>query len=301
MKVLLILCLFMFGGLLESCTAPNIFNAATENVTFVLPSWQSDLGFPALDHWEITTIGLNDYDTENSSITQKQKIPSTENCFCLTVPKNKIVAITARPITKNSNDEQTVFFYPAGTVYPNLTIWNGHNAENLLTWEDGFTAKVIELIYGSAENSVYSETTITNFIEKFNWKKFSEVIFAREEKDSEKFYNPWRTDLSSLIEKLLSKKFNANAMNTKNIVPLQIENIVAAQTQFPEINLISQYIPENNFIAKTQSVSVSTMEINNFLCNNDYIMLVTVKVNYKGEKKVLTEVVFLPKIIEDEF
>ena len=276
----------------------------SEEVTFVLPEWDFALlspdensFFPELDYWEIR-FSKSSSSSNGEHSTETFRFSKEESSFTKTIPKNEITFVSARPVTKNNAGKQFLFFYQAGTVYPSVSEWENGNCRNTLTWEDGFTVKVISEIFSTGEATGYSEKEIQDFVSRFNWKKFSDVIIEKEKKslsENETFYNPYLADFPVLIEKLLSKKFSSTYLNPKQTFSLPLENLndTLSPLQIETTEILSPYMPENLNRKTKNAFTVSKIHENIFLLKSNYLMLLKTS----GEKNISTEVIFLPTII----
>lgn len=294
----------MFTSLL-SCTNGMDIISKNEEITVLLPVFPDSPGYPQLSRWLIHI--------EAKEISESFFISES---FQLSLLKNEPVSITATAITyTGDNQDETVFFKPAGAVYPYE--WNEDEIQ--LTWEGGFAASLMESIFKSCRENHISSSHMNDFISSFNWEKLQTAVINNINKSIEsfltddetvqaKFYNPWQIDRQKLLENLTNKIFSADYLKTKNVYSVNLSLFGFSS----EISVISSFIPENEILLNYDAVSLQKNVAENFLIserhgvsaenaggstntNTDYILRVTCA----SAKKVSLEVVNLPIFIEE--
>lgn len=271
-------------------------SSSTETFRIELPDWPPEDNFnefyPSLKKWIITIR------TQNFSY----KFSTSKNHFFLKVAKNITTSICAYPITNLKNSKPCAYFFPAGGIYPYF--WeHSENSQfgNLkLSWESGFASEIIQNLYNSNVETGVTEKHINDFMQSFNWKKFQETINKRissgidtfeNPQITSKFYNPWQIERQSLLENLSCAAFNTNLLNTKNI--LQVETKVL---KLPEnTQILCPFVPENQILAKYNSISFVKNQQSILLCDNEYGALISCS----SAKKVLHQIIYMPIFIDD--
>lgn len=263
---------------------------------------------------ESNAIGLN----ENScNISEKQFSISLE------VAKNKPLSITATPITLNKNNQPVEFFKCAGAIYPqNYEVvknegkfWQGNKGNVQISWENGFSAQLMQTLYDSAAQSSYDEQMIQDFIARFNWKKMQQYIQAQIDSFEDNmqaemnmqtnantqaatlpvFYNPWLLDMQTVLEKIAMKGFTATALNLKSTFQISLEDKFYRENS-ELIAVMSSFVPENQIIQKYGTISLAKDKARLFSLDNLYGVIFT----GTSAKNVSIEYVFLPIFINDE-
>lgn len=251
-----------------------------------------------LDGSESNTVGLN----ENTC-----DISTTPFSISLEVAKNKPLSITATPITLNKNNQPVEFFKCAGAIYPqNYEVvknkgkfWQGKKGSINLTWENGFSAQLMQTLYNSAGQNGYDEENIQNFIACFNWKKLQQYIQTQIENQTETqatFYNPWLLDMQTVLEKIAMQGFTATALNLKNTFQISLEEKLYRENSGNSVAVMSSFVPENLFIQKYGTISLAKDKTSLFSLDNLYGVIFT----GTSAKNVSIEYVFLPIFINDE-
>lgn len=248
---------------LTSCQ--SYFNSLkTEELHFTLPSLELYL----LDSTPEEKLEISKWKVEVYSKCVANQFESTSNTFVIQTEKNKPLCIVATPILKNA-EKDFMFFKPAGTIYP--------YTENSLTWEKGFSATVMKLLWNSKKETNLNDDYINNFICRFNWKKFQDTIDEKinssilklnnqNEETAKVFYNPWQIHLQELLDELSFAEFNASLLNPKGVYAIELpQNLITSKSVY------SSFVPENYFITKNKSVSVQKNELNTLLIDNTHL------------------------------
>lgn len=267
-----------------------------------------------LDGSESNTVGLN----ENTC-----DISTTPFSISLEVAKNKPLSITATPITLNKNNQPVEFFKCAGAIYPqNYEVvknkgkfWQGNKGNVQMSWENGFSAQLMQTLYDSAAQSSYYEQMIQDFIAGFNWKKMQQYIQGQIDSFEENmqaemniqtnantqatslplFYNPWLLDMQTVLEKIAMQGFTATALNLKNSFQISLKDKLYRENS-ESIAVISSFVPENQIIQKYGTISLAKDKASLFSLDNLYGAIFT----GTSAKNVSIEYVFLPIFINDE-
>ena len=263
---------------------------------------------------ESNTVGLN----ENTC-----DISTTPFSISLKVAKNKPLSITATPITLNKNNQPVEFFKCAGAIYPqNYEVvknkgkfWQGNKGNVQMSWENGFSAQLMQTLYDSAAQSSYDEQMIQDFIAGFNWKKLQQYIQAQIDSFEENmqaemniqtnantqatslplFYNPWLLDMQTVLEKIAMQGFTATALNLKNSFQISLKDKIDCERS-ELIAVMSSFVPENQIIQKYGTISLAKDKASLFSLDNLYGAIFT----GTSAKNVSIEYVFLPIFINDE-
>ena len=272
----------------NSCFSESSFSK--ENVSYILPAWPPEYGeqslYPELKGWLITTNEVRNQPVEAS-------IQEIE----LTVNKNKPFFVIAQPVTKSAQG-QNCFFHCAGGIYPYCFERSGKTRTVNVSWEQGFSAYLMDSIFLSA-NSIYAQSesqksAYENYITFFNWKKLvttirSKATIAPNVEAQEVFYNPWHTDLSVIKQGIAYKDFSATLLNQKNCFSVVLQDYGTNES------VLSPYIPENEMIHNFSQFSLKKNEENYFSVNNQYQMII----RGSSAKNLSIEYIFLPIIIEE--
>ena len=260
-KLTISLLILISALFLEGCDMFSEPFSSTDEVLFCLPEWP--FKEPVLSGWEITFYG-----EQRGSFYCKAE----ERFFSVKTPKNQILGVTARPVTLGRDlKTETLFFLPAGTVYPHLAKQGSSFLE--LTWEDGFTASTMKTLEKSGS---------------FNWKHFSDVIETRTRED---IYNPWTLNIKQLSETIVCGKFNASSLNQKKPSFVDLSHTDQNTLLFPYVPLNRKGISSNSIPCWLTETSYQ----NRILTDSDHMMLL------KGTdiKKLSDTIVFLPKKYEE--
>ena len=267
-----------------------------------------------LDGSESNTVGLN----ENTC-----DISTTPFSINLEVAKNKPLSITATPITMNKNNQPVEFFKCAGAIYPqNYEVvnnkgkfWQGNKGNVQMSWENGFSAQLMQTLYDSAAQSSYDEQMIQDFIARYNWKKMQQYIQGQIDSFEENmqaemniqtnantqatslpmFYNPWLLDMQTVLEKIAMQGFTATALNLKNSFQISLKDKLYRENS-ELIAVMSSFVPENQIIQKYGTISLAKDKASLFSLDNLYGVIFT----GTSAKNVSIEYVFLPIFINDE-
>lgn len=272
-----IIFLFYSSLIFYGCSAFECFSPE-DQVSFCLPAWPYE-NIP-LSGWQISLFYENDIDKNSSFYINHNE--STKEFLTVQLKQNSPFCITARPITLSSDGKtETLFFMPAGTVYPFLCTRENKNKGQIsgftmnLTWEDGFTATVMKSFSSSAS---------------FNWTKFSQTLHKKIS-DSEEYYNPWLLDKNKIYRDIEKHSFTAVNLNGKK--PVILEKDALDQI------FLSPFIPLNEHLIENNTVFPlwlsESPEDNRFLINLDQMIL------FSGSdiKKLSVQTVFLPKKYEE--
>lgn len=303
------LALTLAGGLLTSgilTGCQNEFFSDDEKIDFTLPSWPSD--YPPLSRWQITLLAA-DFEKEFY-------LPAEAKNFSLELKRNEPVCLTASPLTLLSDRQavssgnsansrpETNFFKPAGSIYPYSAggnVYSG-NAECPLTWEEGFTAAVMQKIIRSSRKDGNSSQKIKSFLMEFNWKKMNEKIQKNisdsimsfenpDEKSKAKFYNPWQIDSSTLLDNLSFAVFESKYLNTIYIFTISKESAkIPAEAQ-----IFSSFIPENQILQKYGFLTLKKKTPQSYLLDNTY----AISLIATSAKNVSAALTYMPILIED--
>lgn len=294
---------FSVSLLFVSCSAPefdSILNSfsRTEMGTFVLPDWkQLDDNYPVLSGWQVSFYsGTSDKSFSFSEFFIKEE-DTNSNKIQIELAKNRPTFIIARPVTLDTNmKNETLFFMPAGTVYPFLK----KSDENtfFLSFEDGWISSILENLLLSAKQAGSSYSDCYDFISKFNWKRFSSIL--KEKQDNCSFYNPWTLSSKKIIEAIMGTKFTSTLLN--------VQNPVYFDESFFSCHL-SPYIPLNESLCSLEnSTKIPLWRTKDngyqdrFLINADKMILFyedPVGTIMSGSKKLSKTTVFLPKKYEE--
>lgn len=285
--------LFICSFLILSCD--NLLSESKkETVSFILPDWPPSYGdkrlYPELSKWVVyTTNNLeeNAIIIPNSSFLENKIIK-------FEVDKNKPFFVLAQPLTKNQNNEENAFFYPAGAIYPYMYMQNEDDLEMYLTWEDGYSAFLMYTIYQSAKKNTKTLTFVDSYLASFNWKKLQttlnnkiiESVNNYEDDTTVLFYNPWLLDYNEIKKEIALNYFSLNSFNLKNSFSLQRED---------NKKYLSSFIPENQIIQKFGAISIKKNEDNLFSMYNSFGAIF----HGSSAKNISIEYVFLPIYIED--
>lgn len=249
-----------------------------QKIQIVFPEWPAE--YPALSCWLVEVTG------ESCSKTEKFFPPSDSEQLILelTVQKNHPVAVTAFPITFDSEGNEMSFFKCAGCVYP--AEFEGKDSVQI-TWENGFSAYVFQSMYKAALVAGLTENTAADFMKCMNWKKFEEALCQQTENEMEKgiCYNPWLCDLSDIFQRISCRNFRQTYLNMAQ----------AFQIDCPYENVLSSYIPENKLAGIQGKLTVAGGKCNTFLVNNKYGLIVT----GESEKNLSLKLVYLPIFSEE--
>lgn len=283
---------FIFSSCNNSAFLDVVKNLHEETVTFVLPEWPPDFGnaalYPEIKNWKIVA--------KNHSVEQ---IDNNVRSVDFTVEKNKPFYVIALPCTKIDENYGTTFFYGAGGVYPYSVISENGNRIVAVTWEQGFSASIMDKIYTSA-CSAYSFEECDSYLVKFNWKKlidsvqnkiddsfeaFSESKNTNEEIRKLVFYNPWKLESQDLIKGITENAFSATLLNQKNCF-----SVIGTTENHLGNEFLSRFIPENQIINDYSSFSLKKNEENSFSVYNLYQTII----RGSSAKNLSIEYIFLP-------
>ena len=322
-----------------------------EKISVNLPVWPPDdnaiatgeeeslykCAYPELSKWIIKIRGENVdkeievFADESGGDESNANGLNESNCnisgklfsISLEVPKNKTLSITATPITLNKNNQPVEFFKCAGAIYPqNYEVvknkgkfWQDNKGNVQVSWENGFSAQLMQTLYDSAAQSSYDEQMIQDFIARFNWKKLQQYIQAQIDSFEENmqtemhmqtnentqatslpmFYNPWLLDMQTVLEKIAMQGFTATALNLKSTFQISLEDKIDCESS-ELIAVMSSFVPENQIIQRYGTISLAKDKASLFSLDNLYGVIFT----GTSAKNVSIEYVFLPIFINDE-
>ena len=300
LRFLLLVVGLSFGSFLFwSCSIDNKLDTF-ETISINLPEWPPSISqdnYPELSKWIIKIRGEN--------VDEKMEVPLQDcNQIILKAEKNKPLCITATPITLNKNNQEVSFFKCAGVVYPQNFEKDDKKGKLQLTWENGFSAYLMELLYNSASENGHKEKEIQDYIASFNWKKLQQYVRGQissyEENlssDSElQFYNPWLLDLQTVLEKIAARNFTATALNLKSTFQISVEEKLDSEIATEAEPILSSFVPENQIIQKYGTITIAKNKAAVFSADNLYGVIFT----GSSAKNVSIEYVFLPIFINDE-
>lgn len=278
-KIIFILTLsFLFF----SCT---FFEEKQEEITFYLPDFSSILNeFSDLEFafWQIQ------YQNSEGRFYEK----TCDNKIIIKTNKNEPLSVLAFPIIVLPDKTFSQFFKPCGTIYP----YDYDDFSQNLTWENGFCANLINMLFDSSAESNLSTSQINDFIKTFNWKKMMQSISKTASQNQEeilssssnKFYNPWQIDIQKLLENLSTKKFTSSLLKTNSIYNFSKEDFNFSENDI----ILSSYVPEN-IILKEKSIFTLKKDFPSlFLFNNFYGTLITAS----SSKKISVQWTYMPTI-----
>lgn len=261
--------------LIPGCKNPSGLNS--DKVILNLPSWppapliSPQNTIPELSGWKIRIRTKSR--TEIFYISKNEKIPP------VTIERNSPFSVTAQPVLISPEGEFFTFFMPSGSVYPALAEFSDKGKISLnLSFEDGFTAKVMEQVTESL-----GEKNIN-----FNWKKFSDIVKTK----SQGSYNPWLADFQFIVNKILSQSFTATSLNMKNTSSQSIRSFVPEET-----DIFSAYIPENTAVIENDCILINCLNENSFLFQNNRLL----SIDYRYSKNPSVRILFLPKMVEEKY
>lgn len=247
---------------------------------FYLPEYRSeDFGNLELEYWKIKYI-YADY-------TEEILVPSNQKKIYLDVCNNTVISIIASPITKIGSNVRD-FLMPAGCIYP---------FQNKISWLHGFSATILSDFYIHSINAGTKINDILNCVNKFNWKKFIQVI---EEKNfsTSTFYNPWNLDRTTILNAISNGYFSSSYLTQSDCYQVEsykIENEVEKKIQLFKENktcnftenfsLISTYYPQNIYIKQFSFILTKSNIQTCFLYKSELKELIFIFVTiYKGKE-----------------
>ncbi len=283
--------------LLSGCKY-NVFDLQqTQELSLTFPQWppvsyktlednfsECQTPYPKLSRWHVQVV-CAEYQDE---FFVDASLPSdyAKTALVLSAVKNEPVAILATPITLNSEGAEVHFFKPAGMIYP---------FDNFFTWEGGFCATVFQQLFKSKKETGVTTKHMEQFLNSFNWIKFERTVSQKMNKslmEGESFYNPWQIDLYTLLDYLSYGSFSASYLNTKNIYTIPLSKIQLEPEQ--GIQILSSFIPENDFIRSKGQISLKKGVESQICCNLDYAAVVV----YNSAKNISLNYIFMPIFIE---
>ena len=268
---------------LSGC-AQNLNAPAQEELSITLPHWPPEdsqkEAYPLLSRWQIT-VTCADY---------QKSFFSTEEEIIICVKKNRPLSVTAKPITLLASGEECSYFMPAGFIYPA----NIHTQSNAASWEAGFLAQIMKLLFIEGNNEGLSSIDIEYLVSCFNWKKVQETIDKKIKEENQLFYNPWLLAQAPLLEGIANHSFKSTLLNLTGSSPLELQTLREASGS-SSLQLMSSFIPENNQLKEKKQFTVT---------KNTPILISDAKeyglfINYKSSKNISLDLIILPIFIED--
>ena len=298
--------LLLVSLLLLSCKNDGALPEEND-VHFILPAWPPEYSeqslYPELLAWQITTNEVRNQLVNPDVQEMEVSVPKNKPFYFIAQPITKVAQTQSQPQSQTQAQSQCTFFHCAGGIYPYCYERSGKTGVVTVSWEQGFSAYLMDSMFLSA-NSFYGssdsksvndseKSEYENYLASFNWKKFSETIQAKTTIDhnaeaQKAFYNPWHTDLSAIKQGIAYKNFSATLLNQKNCfsVVLEVEDYGANK------DALSPYIPENEIIHNFSQFSLKKDEANYFSVNNQYQMII----RGSSAKNLSIEYIFLPII-----
>ena len=304
-NIILALTLLLVFPLLWACKHSESFREE-DDVRFILPKWPPEYGdktlYPELLAWQITTNEVRNQLVKPDVQEIKVSIPKNKPFYLMAQPVTKVAQTQLQqPQSQTQAQSQCTFFHCAGGIYPYCYERSGKNGTVKVSWEQGFSAYLMDSMFLSA-NSFYGssdsksvndseKSEYENYLASFNWKKFSETIQAKTTIDpnaeaQKAFYNPWHTDLPAIKQGIAYKNFSATLLNQKNCFSVVLENYCTNK------GVLSSYIPENEIIHNFSRFSLKKNEENYYSVNNQYQMII----RGSSAKNLSIEYIFLPII-----
>lgn len=274
--------ILILSFLFFSCT---FFEEKQEEITFYLPDFPSILNeFSDLEFafWQIQ------YQNSEGKFYEK----TYDNKIIIKTNKNEPLSVLAFPIIILPDKTFSQFFKPCGTIYP----YDYDDFSQTLTWENGFCANLINMLFDSSAESNLSTSQINDFLKTFNWKKMMQSISKTTSQNyeeilsssSNKFYNPWQIDISKLLENLSTKKFTSSLLKTTSLYSFSKEDFNFSENDI----ILSSYVPEN-IILKEKTIFILKKDFPSlFLFNNFYGTLITAS----SSKKISVQWTYMPTI-----
>ena len=268
---------------LSACTQ-NPETPALEELIISLPHWPPEdsqkEAYPLLSRWQIT-VTCADY---------QKSFFSTEEEIIICVKKNRPLSVTAKPITLLASGEECSYFMPAGFIYPA----NIHTESNAASWEAGFLAQIMNLLFIEGNNEGLSSLDIEYLVSCFNWKKVQETIDKKIKEENQFFYNPWLLSQAPVLEGIANHSFKSSLLNLTGASTLEIQPLLEASSS-TNYHPLSSFIPENNQLGEKKVFTVT---------KNTPILISDAKeyglfINYKSSKNISLEFIILPIYIED--
>lgn len=264
-KILFVLILIV-GTFVSSCS--NLISDDCEQVEIVFPQWEEN--FPYLCGWDVKI--------QNAFDSFKVFVSPGENLSFL-VKLNRPVAFVACPVTYDAAGNMVAYFYPAGFVYPYGECAGSDKNKVILTWNDGFTAEVMNQMFTVSKNSGYLGEEVNEFIASFNWKRLMLTVQNKETEDE--MYNPWLLERNEILNAIAYRNFKATDLNLKKSI---------VKEYFLEGEFFLRYVPVNSVYFETGKIylNLEQVYIVQDLMQNFY------KVSTDLENNVLLDKVFMP-------
>lgn len=277
-----IIFILILSFLFFSCT---FFEEKQEEITFYLPDFSSILNeFSDLEFafWQIQ------YQNSEGKFYEK----TYDNKIIIKTNKNEPLSVLAFPIIILPDKTFSQFFKPCGTIYP----YDYDDFSQTLTWENGFCANLINMLFDSSAESNLSTSQINDFLKTFNWKKMMQSISKTTSQNyeeilsssSNKFYNPWQIDISKLLENLSTKKFTSSLLKTTSLYSFSKEDFNFSENDI----ILSSYVPENIILKEKTIFTLKKDFPSLFLFNNFYGTLITAS----SSKKISVQWTYMPTI-----
>ena len=301
--------LLLVSLLLLSCKNDGALPEEND-VHFILPAWPPEYSeqslYPELLAWQITTNEVRNQLVNPDVQEMEVSVPKNKPFYFIAQPITKVAQTQSQPQSQTQAQSQCTFFHCAGGIYPYCYERSGKTGVVTVSWEQGFSACLMDSMFLSA-NSFYSssdgksesksdsdrgKSDYENYLASFNWKKLVDTIqtkTASESSSPENFYNPWHTDLSAIKQGIAYKDFSATLLNQKNCFSVVLQDYGTNES------VLSPYIPENEMIHNFSQFSLKKNEENYFSVNNQFQMII----RGSSAKNLSIEYIFLPIIIEE--
>ena len=272
--------LFLLPAIFFTACKLNEDPAPEESISITLPAWPPQTSpeavWPPLSRWYIKVTSSEGHYTLS---TRQEKVT-------LPIKKNRPFCLTAYPITLLDNACECSYFKPAGYLYP-------ASSSEKATWEEGFLANTMELLFREGQDESLSPLDIEYMISTFNWKKAQENIEKKIQTDSKYFYNPWLISQGPLLEGIASHSFKASLLNIKGAAPLDASFFAA--NNLSQEAFFSSFIPENYYLNQKKQFT---------LIKNTPILISDGQkkglfITYKSSKNISLEHIILPIFIGD--
>lgn len=267
-----------------SFTGCSLFNenADQEIVSIKLPDWPPQTNtedtilqssYPPLSRWKITLA-------KNDEITTFYAVPETQ--IEISIQKHCPFSLQAAPVTLLENENECLYFHPAGYIYP-------VSSQNIAVWEQGYAAFIMECLYKNCSLNGLSESEAARYVSTFNWEKLNSIIQEKLDSTSledKKFYNPWLCDTAIIIKNLSNETFRTSLLSPSGCYQLSAQKIFET-TGF---SVLSQFIPENQIITKTGQITIK----------KDFPMLFSdaknfgIFITYLSAKNIHMEYIYMP-------
>ena len=249
---------------------------AEEEIVLSLPCWPPASSYPPLSRWLIQVTGAefqNRFYTNGSSVS-------------IRIKKNRPFCVTAQPVTRLQDGNESIYFKPAGYFYPSEN-------KKEITWEKGYLAAIMQKMFNTCIEEYMPPVDIEYLVSTFNWKKAQDNIQKKIDSSATLFYNPWLIPESKILQAITSHSFKATLLNATGCAALPVTSLTeeAPEPAF----FLSAFIPENFSLNHKNQFTVmknSSIIIGDG-CKYGYF------VTYKTAKNISLEFIYLPIYIED--